>query len=84
MKIPKRPLSLNGMIEEAENALANMERSACTFWACEGPARPRHMITCTRCWAIRGIQRLIRHLKSMKANRGNTRSRRRTLTQAGV
>lgn len=30
-----------------------LRRMECPFWACEGPQRPQHMITCCKCWAIR-------------------------------
>ncbi len=66
-RLPKRPMSIAKMIERLESALANMERSSCTFWACEGPSRPRHMITCTRCWAVRDIQLVLRHLRALKS-----------------
>lgn len=62
--LPKRPMSLAKTIELLEQALDNLEDTACTFWACDGPQHPRHMITCTRCWGIRDLQRALRHLRA--------------------
>lgn len=48
-------MSDRALAKRLVEGLANMERTHCTFWACDGPHKPRHMITCTRCWAIRDI-----------------------------
>lgn len=37
------------------SALDNLAGANCTFWACEGPGRPRSMCTCNKCWAMREI-----------------------------
>lgn len=37
------------------SALDNLAAANCTFWACEGPSRPRDMCTCQKCWAMREI-----------------------------
>lgn len=63
-KLPTRPLKISKIIELLENSLTTLEDTNCTFWACQGPRRPRHMITCSRCWGIRDLQRSIRHLKA--------------------
>lgn len=65
-KLPKHVMSTNKMIETLEAALADLASTNCTFWACEGPARPRHMVTCTRCWGMRELQKLLRHLYARK------------------
>jgi hypothetical protein len=36
-------------------ALDNLSRTPCTFWACNGPSKPRHMCTCIKCWSMRDI-----------------------------
>ena len=36
-------------------ALDKLAGANCTFWACEGPSRPRSMCTCNKCWAMREI-----------------------------
>ena len=36
-------------------ALDDLAGSHCSFWACEGPNKPRHMATCVKCWAMRNI-----------------------------
>jgi hypothetical protein len=40
-----------------------LKRLPCVFWACEGPQRPLHMITCTKCWAVRIA---LDHLRSLE------------------
>lgn len=46
-------------------ALDNMESVPCTFWACNGPNTVRHMITCTRCWAVRDMRVALRHAEAL-------------------
>jgi hypothetical protein len=59
-----RPMSNKRIAKLLKDALDSMENGgACTFWACKGPQYPRHMVTCSRCWAVRDIQRAIRHLE---------------------
>lgn len=43
------------MVRRLEGALETMAGAPCTFWACEGPKRPKHMLTCSQCWAIRDV-----------------------------
>lgn len=43
------------VVERMQMALDGFARSPCTFWACEGPHRPKHMITCSHCWAVRDL-----------------------------
>lgn len=38
-----------------EDALQDLAASPCGFWACEGPRKPRWMVTCRKCWATREI-----------------------------
>ncbi len=40
-----------------------MKDMACTFWACEGPKNPQHMITCSKCWAIHDAQQWLKKQK---------------------
>ncbi len=39
-------------LREAVEGIAGTD---CCFWACEGPNRPRSMVTCTRCWNLRTL-----------------------------
>lgn len=41
------------LIDIALEALAT--EVSCTFWACDGPKRPRDMCTCTKCYAVRDL-----------------------------
>lgn len=61
---PKRPMSIAATTRLLEGVLESMQSVDCTFWACEGPQRPRHMVTCSRCWAVRDLQRALRHLRA--------------------
>lgn len=37
------------------DAQEHLARTPCAFWACEGPQRMQHMITCIKCSAMRNI-----------------------------
>ena len=40
--------------------LDTLARLACAFWACDGPnKRPRDMITCARCRALRKVRKVM-------------------------
>jgi hypothetical protein len=39
-------------LREAVEQIAGTD---CCFWACKGPNRPRAMVTCSRCWALRTL-----------------------------
>lgn len=54
----------NQLIQLLEDALENLSSSSCCFWACEGPTRPKHMITCKKCWAMRDVATVIASLKA--------------------
>lgn len=62
-RVPKRRLPDRELARRVENALEALEDTPCTFWACDGPNKPRHMVTCTRCWAVRDLRLVLRHLK---------------------
>ena len=53
------------MIERLEGALADLARTPCSFWACEGPEHPKSMVTCTKCWAMRDIAAVKKRLEKM-------------------
>jgi hypothetical protein len=43
---------LMALLDEAQEDLG---RTPCAFWACEGPKRMVHMVTCIKCSAMRNI-----------------------------
>ena len=43
------------MIKLLDEALEDLSKATCSFWACEGPQRPQHMVTCNKCWAMRNV-----------------------------
>lgn len=43
------------LLKLLDSALENISHANCTFWACEGPSRPRPMCTCNKCWSMREI-----------------------------
>ena len=43
------------LIKLLDSALESLSRSDCTFWACDGATRPKNMVTCSKCWAMREI-----------------------------
>lgn len=48
---------------ELRDAAATLAESECTFWACRGPCKPQIMVTCSKCWAIRDIMRVVAALE---------------------
>lgn len=48
-------INLNLEIERLTSALELLSDTPCSFWACKGAAIPRHMIICTKCYAMRDI-----------------------------
>jgi len=46
-----------------ENALNLLERTDCSFGMCEGPNKPKDMITCTKCTAMIYISEVLENLK---------------------
>lgn len=51
----RRRMSVQRQLKALDNALEDLARSPCAFWACDGARRPRHMATCCKCWAMREI-----------------------------
>jgi len=51
------------MIQQLADALEMLAEGTCTFWACVGPNRPRYMVTCNKCWAMRSIANVKRTLE---------------------
>lgn len=43
------------LAKRLDEALASLEGSTCSFWACRGPQHPRRMMTCVKCSAMRDI-----------------------------
>ncbi len=60
---PRKKASLKQLITSLEKSLEELAEVECTFWACKGPTRPRHMVTCNKCWAMREIAAVIASLK---------------------
>lgn len=42
-------------IQHLDEDLELLSGVYCTFWACRGPNKPQHMITCSKCYAMREI-----------------------------
>ena len=55
--------SLSNRLSEA---LDSLDWSACTFWACKGPQKPVHQVTCSRCYAVRDINVVMAALRARK------------------
>lgn len=51
------------MIQQLKDALESLADTPCSFWACDGPNRPRYMITCGKCWAMRNIASAMKTLE---------------------
>ncbi len=43
------------LLKDLDEALEMLVDVECNFWACDGPNRPRNMVTCGRCWAFRKL-----------------------------
>jgi hypothetical protein len=48
-------LSTNQQLRKLDDALEYLADTSCSFWACKGPTRPRHMCTCVKCYAMREV-----------------------------
>ena len=51
----RKTLKLSVEIQHLDATLELLSGTPCSFWACRGPQRPEHMITCSKCWAMREI-----------------------------
>jgi len=51
----RKGMSRRMMVAELDDALDGLAHTPCSFWACEGPNRPRHMCTCCKCYAMRSV-----------------------------
>lgn len=43
---------------QLQDALDDLARSPCAYWACEGPNRVRYMCTCCKCYAVREVEKV--------------------------
>lgn len=43
------------LAELLSEALDNLSKASCSFWACEGPIKVQHMATCVKCHAMRRV-----------------------------
>ena len=62
-KVLRKPMSLRRMLDRLIAVQDHLNRESCTFFACCGPHRVRHMITCSNCYAKRDIALAIKHLR---------------------
>src|SRR5688572_310645 len=68
---PCMSLTVTQIVKELDEALTELADTPCLFWACEGPRRPRNMVTCRKCWTMRSLARL-RATMAAKAGRLTT------------
>lgn len=52
------------LVELLMDAQTELAESSCAFWACEGPTKPRDMVLCVKCSAMRKIGTVIETLKT--------------------
>ena len=55
---PRKDMSASEIIKQLAEALEELADTPCCFWACEGPRRPRNMVTCRKCWVMHDLARL--------------------------
>lgn len=55
---PRMNMTVTQAISELDEVLRELADMPCSFWACDGPSRPRGMVTCNKCWAMRKVARL--------------------------
>ena len=58
MRGGRKKVSTNQLIKELNSALEYLADTPCSFWACDGPQRPRLMCTCSKCWAMREVAKV--------------------------
>lgn len=51
----RKRLNLKIEIDRLTDALKMLAGVPCSFWACKGPRRPQHMVTCSKCYSMRDI-----------------------------
>lgn len=51
----RKLLKIKTEIKHLDTALELLSDTPCSFWACKGPDKPRNMITCSKCYAMREI-----------------------------
>lgn len=51
----RKLLEIKIEIQHLDEALKFLSGIPCSFWACRGPDKPRGMITCSKCYAMREI-----------------------------
>ena len=54
----RRFVRLNTLIKELDDAQEGLADTPCSFWACQGPRRPKPMCTCCKCNAMRSIAKV--------------------------
>ena len=55
---PRMDMTVTEIVTELDKALEELSETPCSFWACEGPRRPRAMVTCRKCWTMRSLARI--------------------------
>lgn len=51
----RRFVRLGTLIKELDEAQEGLAETPCSFWACDGPRRPKPMCTCCKCNSMRTI-----------------------------
>ena len=51
----RRFVRLKQLIKELDGAQEDLSETPCSFWACNGPRRPKPMCMCCKCAAMRTI-----------------------------
>lgn len=64
----RKDLIISVEIQYLDEALEFLSGTPCSFWACKGPGKPRHMVTCSKCHAMRGIASVKSTLKRQLIN----------------
>ena len=52
---PRTGITDQQIIQELKDCVDELLTTECCFWACDGPDKPRSMVTCRRCWEIRRL-----------------------------
>ena len=51
----RNTLRLSVEIQHLDEALELLSGVSCSFWACRGATKPKHMLTCSKCYAMREV-----------------------------
>lgn len=62
----RRNVKPSVLAAELEDALSDLARTPCAFWACAGPGRVQYMCTCCKCYAMRTVEKVRAALARME------------------